>query len=128
MIQIHKFEQDIYPFELYITISKDAKPLEERFINTDKTEITGLQNFMSQSYAMTTEIKDRKTNKYGILIIFDSNKSINFNNVCHEAVHASKFIFQYIGADINPHEPFEYLCGWVAKCCEEVKKFKKPDN
>jgi hypothetical protein len=42
----------------------------------------------------------------------------------HESSHAAKYLFKHIGADIKEHEPFEYVIGWVAGCCEKVKKNK----
>lgn len=39
----------------------------------------------------------------------------------------SKGLFEHINADIENEEPFAYAVGFIAECCDEVKKrkFKK---
>ena len=43
--------------------------------------------------------------------------------VAHEASHAAKDLFEYIGAEPSAHETFEYLLGWIVdKCYEAIAK------
>lgn len=65
--------------------------------------------------------------KEGILIRFENRKAMTFANITHEATHVAMGIFSYVGAypDSENQEPFAYLCGWVAKCINEVKNNKK---
>jgi hypothetical protein len=41
--------------------------------------------------------------------------------MAHEASHAVKLLFEHIGGDIVPDEPFEYALEFVVNCCEKVK-------
>jgi hypothetical protein len=67
----------------------------------------------------------RKENAaFGVIIFFRSKKSMSYELVAHESSHAAKYLFAHINADIKEHEPFEYVIGWIAGCCEKVKKNK----
>lgn len=66
----------------------------------------------------------------GVLIRFENKAAMTVRNITHEAVHAALEIFDYVGARTthDNQEPFAYLVGWIADCCNKVKtdKTKQP--
>ena len=70
-----------------------------------------------------TSVSDRK-HHLGVLIRFRSLETMDARNITHESVHAADRMFSELGvdADNNNDEPLAYLAGWIADCCEEVKK------
>jgi hypothetical protein len=49
---------------------------------------------------------------------------MTYEIVAHESSHAAKYLFDHIRAEVEPHEPFEFVVGWIAGCCEKVKNNK----
>lgn len=111
---LHEFDLAIYPRKLWIAVSKS------KFEDI----LDGVSDF-DYSYAAITETTfNRKTKKGGILIRFASKKEMNIKTITHEATHAAMDIFSYIGANVNleDQECFSYLCGYIADCCNKVRK------
>lgn len=115
----HQFDPVVYPYKIWISITKDYKEISKIFTYKNNNEIDILE--YKNSYASTDDVRERKTGLYGALIIFESKKQMTFEKVSHESCHAAKQLFEHIGADITPHEPFEYVVGFIAKCCGQVK-------
>ncbi len=118
--QIHEFDPQIYPRRLWIAIGKD----------TFSDKFDGISEWDDSASAIVDNAYCKETKKAGIFIRFGSKHDITTENITHEASHAAMEIFDYIGAkvDFANQEPFSYLCGWVAKCIEEVKRFKNKNN
>ena len=116
MAEVHEFDPQIYPRKLWIAVSKESFP--ERFDNVSAWD--------ESSYAITENAYDKINNKGGILIRFESY-DMNMNQISHEATHAAMEIFDFIGAypDAKNQEPFTYLVGWIASCCEKVLTKKR---
>lgn len=58
--------------------------------------------------------------------MFASKKDMDINTITHEASHVAIDIFTELSIGLNDsnQEAFAYFIGWVAKCCEQVKKLK----
>lgn len=113
MAKVHEFDPLIYPRKLWIAVSKDTFPdIFEDVIVFDEA-----------SDAITETAYDKINNKGGVLIRFGS-PDVSMKQISHEATHAAIDIFDYIGASPDPknQEPFAYLVGWIADCCEKVLK------
>lgn len=121
---IYEFDPVIYPYKLWIVIDKTTKMIPDIFKEYNGKDIVfdDSEVDMMRAFAMTTIHKEQ--NKYGALLYFKSKKSMTMGLVAHEATHAAKYLFEHINADITEHEPFEYVVGWIAKCCGEVKTKK----
>lgn len=119
---IHEFDPVIYPNLVWISYDLKDKYIKNHFKFRSGSII---DSDYSNSNGACLKVTNLETNMNGVLILFQSKKKMSFNTVAHESSHAAKFIFEYIGADINEHEPFEYLLGWIAGCCENVKKHRK---
>lgn len=89
-IQIHKFEQSIYPYTVWVAINKTPQFISERFTEEDKSEIvfTEEDNHKAQAFTMTVMSKDKK--EYGTLLYFRSKSSMTSRVIAHESVHAAK--------------------------------------
>lgn len=115
-MNIKEFDPVIYPIKIWVCIGYDIEELRKQFMSNDYTELQEVENFN----AFTQPVKRRKDNRLGIMIVFENFYAMSVKNIAHESAHAAKMIFEHIGADVRPHEPFEYLLGWIAGCCEEV--------
>jgi len=119
----YKFDPIIYPYKIWVAIGVEKSQLKHKFTMQDGDAIEYKD---SKDYdAFTMAVQDRKTKKNGTVIVFTNKEIMTCNTIAHESSHATKDIFNYIGADIDPHETFEYLLGWIAECCEKTLKTKK---
>jgi hypothetical protein len=123
---IHEFDPVIYPFTIWILVDRTPKEIEEKFLcYEDSEEIKFEQKFISLTDACANKVIDKTTYKYGCYIYFKSKSEMTVKTIAHESVHAAKFMFEHINASIDPHEPFEYLVGFIADCCYKAKKYKQ---
>jgi len=118
--QIHEFDPQIYPMILWVGIGVKESDVTEIFPEVD--------TFPIYAVGKTYNIYTAKSHKgrRGVLILYRDFESLDANAITHEAVHAGIYMFSHIGESINKahQEPFAYLCGWIAKCIEEVKQHK----
>jgi len=125
-IELHEFDPVIYPFKIWICITKDFQLiLDEHFLDYQTNErIVWGEEYDDKSDAATFAVRNKNTHKFGTLIVFANKKAMTVSTIAHEASHGAKDLFHHIGAEVKHHEPFEYLLGWIAKCCDQVKKNK----
>lgn len=111
---LHEFDLASYPIKLWIAVSKS------KFEDI----LDDVSDFSDISDPITEYTYDKKTGKGGVLIRFASKKEMNIENITHESIHAAMDIFSYIGANVNleDQECFSYLCGYIADCCDKVRK------
>lgn len=123
-IQIHEFDPVIYPYKIWIVVNKTPDIISENFRQHDNELITSWDNCKNlDAFAMS--VRNKENSKFGCLLYFRSKKSMTYNIVAHESSHAAKYLFDHIACDIKEHEPFEYVLGWIAECCEKVLKNKE---
>jgi len=115
-VQIHEFDPQIYPRKVWIAVGK----------NTFSDKFDGLSEWDEAADAMVDNAYCKQTKKGGIFVRFENKAAMRTDNITHEASHVAMEIFDYIGAkvDLANQECFSYLCGWIAKCIEEVKQHK----
>lgn len=111
---LHEFDLAIYPIKLWIAVSKSKF----EYILDDVVD------FDNSCCAITETTCNKKTDKGGVLIRFASKKDMTIKHITHEATHVAMDIFSYIGAkvDLEDQECFSYLCGYIADCCDKVRK------
>lgn len=126
MIQVHQFDPLIYPFKFWIVVNKTPFVLSEHFTEYNGSEIvfTETDGSIDRTNAFVMKVKHKETRCYGAVLYFTSKSIMSPGIMAHEASHAAKDLFTHIGADINPHEPFEYLLEFIVDCCEQVRKNK----
>lgn len=122
---IHEFDPVIYPYKLWVLVHKSPCSITERFKEYSGNIIESIKRDTNMLEAFTMAVQGKEESKYGVIIYFRSKKSMSYAIVAHESSHAAKFLFDHIGADVKEHEPFEYVVGWIAECCERVLKNKE---
>lgn len=117
--QIHEFNPQIYPRLLWVTVGAPYAVIRDEF--------EGVAEMDADADAQVDHTRRKSTNKGGLLIRFENRKAMTQEHITHEAAHAAMEIFDYVGATPDPknQEPFAYLCGWIAKCIEAVKRGKR---
>lgn len=123
-IEIHEFDPVIYPYKVWVVIGKTPDAIEDSFNEYTDEPIYFINRDTDKAEAFTMPVVHKENPHYGVLLFFRSRKSMTYGLVAHETSHAAKYLFEHIGADITEHEPFEYVVGWIAGCCEKVKKNK----
>lgn len=117
MTRIHEFDPKIYPRLLWVTYGCPTAVLNDMF--EDK-----IQDMPKSCDAETLLCRRLKPDiKGGVLIRFENKAAMTAKNIAHEAVHAALDIFDYVDARISSdnQEPFAYLVGWIADCCQQVR-------
>jgi hypothetical protein len=121
---IHEFDTVIYPFKIWITISSNLNEITEMFFDGETKKEFSFIN--TDNYeAMALPVIKKENREIGIVICFKKHKYMRVKQISHESCHAAKYLFEHIGADIDPHEPFEYVVGFIADCCDKVRRYKQ---
>ena len=114
---LHKYEQPLYPFELYIGIDKNLENLLDNFSEYDGTPAKAKTDSIWNNNCDGTlyyQIKNKDTNYNSYLMAFPEVPSIPL--FVHEAQHAVYRINEYIGEDKPGNEANAYLIEWIVKC------------
>ena len=120
MTTIHEFDPKIYPRLLWVTYGCPTAVLKDMF-GDEATDMP------KNADAETVVCQRKKPDvRGGVLIRFENKAAMTTKNIAHEAVHAALDIFDYVEARISSdnQEPFAYLVGWIADCCQQVKTGK----
>lgn len=120
-MEIHEFNPVIYPYMLWIVIDKKPDDVQKHFIQYNGEEFRGMDDF-KMADACAINVQHKETRRYGVVLYFRSRKSMTCGIVAHESSHGAKLLFEHISADVSSHEPFEYVVGWMADCCQFVKR------
>lgn len=99
------------------------KDLQKLYTYSDNVELD--QDIMTD-IASTSTCRNRKTNRYCILVKFNSNSIIKgqdkklflINTVSHEALHVAMDLYSFSGDKVNPRDSNEhlaYLVGWITE-------------
>ena len=123
--QIHEFDPVIYPYKLWIIVNKTPISIADNYFEHDGKEIKLLDLDTKNMDAFAMMVSRKSDKAFGVVVYFRAKKSMTYEIVAHESSHAAKHLFEYIGADVKEHEPFEYVIGWIANCCDIVRRFNK---
>ena len=124
-MDIREFDPVIYPFRLWVIVGGKDKEITDSFLQYEGEEIESLDKGISKSEAFAMPVISKESNRYGVVVYFVNRRVMTCSVIAHESSHAAKFLFEHIGADVKEHEPFEYVVGWIAGCCEKAKKNKE---
>lgn len=124
-MDIREFDPVIYPFRLWGIVGGTDKEITDSFLQYEGEEIESLDKGISKSEAFAMPVISKESNRYGVVVYFVNRRVMTCSVIAHESSHAAKFLFEHIGADVKEHEPFEYVVGWIAGCCEKAKKNKE---
>lgn len=116
---IKEFDPVIYPYKFWVIIHEDPKIIADYYETHNGEKILSIDETTRHLKAFSMMVQYEKD--YGTLVYFRNKESMTYELVSHECSHAAKHLFEFIGADPSAHEPFEYVLGWMAGCCEKVK-------
>ena len=116
-----EFHPQIYPQYLWIAVKPDKEEYSDFIRTYDGKE---LEVDQESAHATVYHVHFKDNPDTGSLIVFKDKDRLDFKIVTHEAVHVVSNIFEICGLKHEPNndESFAYLAGWVAECCEKIKK------
>lgn len=118
--KIYEFDPQIYPRKLWVTVGVSFEELKDEF-----EDLKPMEEASDAQVDHTRRLKPEI--RGGLLVRFENLEAMErLGNITHETIHVATDIFYYIGAYHDPknQELFAYLCGWIAKCIEEVKQIE----
>lgn len=119
MAKIHEFDPQIYPRLLWVAVGVPYEVIKDMFEDVEPMD--------KDADAQVSNVRRLKPDvKGGLLIRFANKQAMTTANITHESIHVATEIYDYVGAyhDSKNQEPFAYLCGWIAKCIDKVKRGK----
>ena len=132
---IYKFNPVIYPYPVLVTKDYDEDELKGLFylVNNDNELLDNQDTFIPNpnTLARTLFVVSKKEMLRYVLIILVRPKYITDGTIAHEAYHATNMIASVLGFmpdDSVNDEPCAYLVGWIADCCQSVRKGKHNMN
>ena len=115
--KIYKFKTEIYSYTFYVAISDDPDSILNQLKQIDSQSIEKITCGYKWLCYPLSDVGESAS-----LIILHPDH-LKPGVVAHEASHAAKDLFEYIGAEPSDHETFEYLLGWIVdKCYEAIAK------
>lgn len=127
MTRVYEFNPVIYPYLVWVIVSETTDIISEKFNCYNEEPIKNIGESSSNLEAFVMPVVRKENPKFGVVIFFRTRKSMSYELVAHESSHAAKYLFEHIGADTREHEPFEFVIGWIAGCCENVKENKEDE-
>lgn len=117
--KIFEFDPLIYPRRIWIGYNIKRKTVKEYF-GID------ISNMDDCDAAVYRDLQRDANRKLGVFVRFESKKAMTTTNIAHESVHAALDMLDELGSFVSNsnQEPFAYLVGYIAKCCDAVKRAK----
>ena len=115
--KIYKYKTEIYSYTFYVAVSDNPDSILNQLKQVDSQSIEKITcGYKGLCYPLSD------VGESASLIILQPDH-LKPGVVAHEASHAAKDLFEYIGAEPSAHETFEYLLGWIVdKCYEAIAK------
>lgn len=121
---IHQFDPVIYPIKLWVMSEYNPALIDKLFKNQNGSKLNISRTESSNISTYDRVIVHRKSEKYGILIVLNGSVNISVGSICHEATHASRFIWGHLRELDTGIEADAYLVGWIADCIDKTLKNK----
>lgn len=121
-VNIHEFDPVIYPFKLWICVTKNRGAIKDRFVHCDdRLELDTTWFDIGEAVVYYVEEREGEGRK-GFLIVFMKRKFMTVKTIAHEATHAARKMWSHLGEmNIIGEESDAYLVGWIADCIYKVK-------
>jgi hypothetical protein len=122
--KIHQFDPVIYPIKLWIIKNPTPESISENFITHDRLELNTNNSEATTASTYNKVVVKKDIQKYGVLVKLYGKISVP--DVAHEATHAARLMWDWLGEDGTGVEADAYLVGWIADCINQVRtnKFK----
>lgn len=117
MDEIYVFNPNIYPRMLWVAIGVSEEELKHTFYD--------VRLIPPDKRGSVQKVQRRIGRDLGYLVQYHCAEDMDAETITHESEHVASEIFNDIGAERDKgknNEPFAYLCGWIAKCMDEVKQ------
>ena len=114
---IYEFDPVVYPFLLWVTISDDFDKALTGYECMDDSMLPDVK-----PDAGVFRVIRESDRRWGIMVVYNSARSITYGTAAHEAMHVLVQVYDVIGADIRQDETPNYLLGWVADCIGSVRE------
>ncbi|NCD07174.1 MAG: hypothetical protein EOL97_13750 [Spirochaetia bacterium] len=116
------FDTVLYPFKIYVIVNKTPDIIAKYFKEYSGEDVIFTKDDgTNRMDAFTMSVISKDDNDYGALLFFRSKQSMTPGLIAHEASHATKMLFEHIGADMREHEPFEYVLEFIVNNCYKIK-------
>lgn len=119
-MKIHEFDPVIYPFKLWVVISKDTECVKSKFLRYPKRKELSFKSKVEYDACVDT-VMNKETSMIGFLVYFRDIKACKVGIAAHEATHVSDKAWKHIGERKKGVEANAYLVEWIAECIEKVK-------
>lgn len=124
MVKIHEFDPVLYPFKLWVSLfndeEDDVKAYDERFKDGHNGKPMQSEVILKND-GITYWVCEQDSNvKKGALIVINGKEAGTMKVIAHEATHAARFAWDFLGESPTGEEADAYLVGWIAKCVEEI--------
>lgn len=121
----HEFDPVIYPFKLWVAFTDDIEPITSHFKRLPEDTWLDSVEWDNRGAITISSVYRAKSGDIGVLIIFSKAHGMAVSTIAHESSHAADFFWYQMGEERTNGEANAYLVGWIAGCCEEVRKFKR---
>ena len=123
---IKKFEQPIYPFELYIAIDDNLENILNEFVEANgecSKHYTNSAWSNQHDGQMYYDLRHKDSIYQAYLLAFP--RVPDLKTVVHEAYHVIHRLYEYIGEDKFGNEATAYLLEWIFQCgLTTIKEFE----
>lgn len=121
-IQIHQFDPVIYPVKLFVVKNSTPEVIHENFQLLDGGSLNTDRSIGSYASTYNKIVENKNNGKYGVLIrLFGKQGS---PELAHEATHAARVTWDWLGEDMSGAEADAYLVQWIVDCLDQVNKNK----
>lgn len=125
---LDKYEQPIYPFDLYVGINENLEEILSNFIDFDGNDTNRTTNSIwdNADGVVYYEILNKDTNANAYLVAFPKAPDVPL--VAHEAFHVLFRLNEFIKETTWGNEASAYLLEWIVKCIMTTTNKYKNDT
>jgi hypothetical protein len=121
-VQIHEWKSQLYAVRIWIAVTNNINDLDNKFY--DYRSEKDLEEIQSNHACFCQLVVNKESKNIGTLIIFTEKKYLIAGKMAHEATHAAREIWEYIGETQTGYEADAYLVEWIVDLMEQVRKNK----
>lgn len=124
--KLHIFDLCIYPLIVCITENPTDEKIKEYLEECDGDEISPMNDIGIEIMSVYDKICRMKSDKKYCVLINTRPGKWSVYDISHEATHAARFIWDWLGESPTGREADAYLVGYIADHIDQVRtgKFK----
>lgn len=125
-IQIHQFDPVIYPVKLFVVKNSTPGVIHENFQLPNGESLNTDRSVGSYATTYSSIVENKNNGKYGVLIRLFGKQTAS--EMAHEATHATRVIWDWLGENGTGAEADAYLVQWIVDCLDQVNRNKFKNN